>query len=75
VQAYRIQLIQLRAPLNFSATDVVWNAKVLITILAIVCIGILLLEFLVIFILDKIDKTEYISEGIAMGIAFLVCIQ
>jgi hypothetical protein len=43
-------------------------------ILAGVCIGILLLEWLGIHILDKMHKDEYISEGIAMGLAFLICV-
>ena len=51
-----------------------WKKAINYTILAIMCVGILLLEILGIFILDKIDKTEYISEGIAMGIAFMVCV-
>jgi hypothetical protein len=43
-------------------------------ILAGVCIGILLLEWLGIHILDRMHKAEYISEGIAMGVAFLFCL-
>jgi apolipoprotein N-acyltransferase len=43
-------------------------------ILAGVCIGILLLEWFGIHILDRMQKTEYISEGIAMGVAFLFCL-
>lgn len=39
-----------------------------------VCVGILLLEFLGITILSKMHKTEYINEGIAMGLAFFICI-
>ncbi|NLD51188.1 MAG: hypothetical protein GX660_28975 [Clostridiaceae bacterium] len=51
-----------------------WKKAINYAIMAMVCFGILLLEVLVIFILDKIDKTEYISEGIGMSIAFLVCV-
>jgi hypothetical protein len=43
-------------------------------ILTIVCIGILLLELLGITILSKMHKTEYINEGIAMGLAFFICV-
>lgn len=43
-------------------------------ILAGVCIGILLLEWLGIHILAARHLNEYISEGIAMGIAFLICV-
>jgi hypothetical protein len=39
-----------------------------------VCIGILILEWLGIHILDKMHKDEYISEGIAMSLAFLICV-
>ena len=51
-----------------------WKKAINYAIMAMVCFGILLLEVLVIFILDKIDKTEYINEGIGMSIAFLVCV-
>ncbi len=51
-----------------------WKKAMNYTILALVCIGILLLEWLIIIILDKIDKTELISEGLAMGLTFLVCV-
>jgi hypothetical protein len=51
-----------------------WKKAFNYWILVLVCVGILVLEFLGITILDKIDKTEYISEGFAMGIAFLICV-
>jgi hypothetical protein len=41
--------------------------------LLILCLVILFLEWLGITILDRLNKTEYISEGIAMGVAFLIC--
>ncbi|MCX6259256.1 MAG: hypothetical protein NTY95_00255 [Bacteroidia bacterium] len=40
-------------------------------LLAVVCIGILLLEGLGIYILAKMHLDKYLSEGIAMGVAFL----
>ena len=43
-------------------------------ILVMVCIGILFLEWLGITILAKMHKDEYISEGIAMGLAFFICV-
>jgi hypothetical protein len=43
-------------------------------ILAAVCSGILLLELLGISILAKMNLDQYLSEGIAMGIAFLICV-
>jgi hypothetical protein len=43
-------------------------------ILAVVCIGILLLEGLGIYILAKMHLDKYLSEGIAMGVAFLICV-
>lgn len=41
--------------------------------LLLVCIVILILEWLGITILDRLNKTEYINEAIATGVAFLVC--
>ena len=41
--------------------------------LLLVCILILLLEWLGITVLDRLNKTEYINETIAMGVAFLIC--
>jgi hypothetical protein len=43
-------------------------------ILAIVCIGILILEWLGIYILASMHLDEYLSEDIAMGVAFLICV-
>ena len=42
--------------------------------LAAACIGILLLEWFGIHILDAMHLDEYISEGIGMGVAFLICL-
>jgi hypothetical protein len=50
-----------------------WKNQKNYWILLIVCIGILLLEWLGITILDILDRTEYINEAIAMGVAFLIC--
>jgi hypothetical protein len=41
--------------------------------LLIICFVILFLEWLGISLLDRLNKTEYISEGIAMGVALLLC--
>jgi hypothetical protein len=41
--------------------------------LLLVCILILLLEWLGITVLDRLNKTQYINEAIAMGVAFLIC--
>jgi len=43
-------------------------------ILSGVCVGILVLEYLGINLLDRLGKTEYISEGVAMGVAFVFCL-
>lgn len=42
-------------------------------ILTAVCIGILLLEFLVIFILDKMNKGENVNDDFATVVAFFIC--
>jgi hypothetical protein len=42
--------------------------------LVLVCVVILVLEGLAIFILAKMHLDKYISEGIAMGAAFLICL-
>ena len=39
-----------------------------------ICLGILLLEWLVITVLDKMGKGEYINDNIAEGIIFFICI-
>jgi hypothetical protein len=41
--------------------------------LLLICLVILMLEWLGINILDRLHKTEYISEAVAMGVAFLIC--
>lgn len=43
-------------------------------ILIAICVGILVLEWLGIHILAKLNKTEYISEAIGMIVAFLICL-
>ena len=51
-----------------------WRNKKNYAILIAVCMGILILEWFGIQILNRINKAEFISEGIAMTVAFLVCI-
>lgn len=43
-------------------------------ILAGICLGILLLEWLGIHILASMNLNKYLSEDIAMGVAFLICV-
>lgn len=38
-----------------------------------VCVGILLLELLVITILDKMNKGEFVNDTIAEGVLFFIC--
>jgi len=40
--------------------------------LLLVCLVILMLEWLGITILDRLHKTEYLNEAVAMGVAFLI---
>ena len=51
-----------------------WKKAVNYGILVGVCVGILLLEWLGITILAKMHLDKYLSEGIAMGVAFLICV-
>jgi hypothetical protein len=39
-----------------------------------ICIGILLLEWLGITVLDKMGKGEYVNDNIAEGILLIICI-
>lgn len=39
-----------------------------------ICVGILLLEWFGISILAKMHLDKYLSEGIAMGVVFLICV-
>ena len=50
-----------------------WGKASTYIILIVVCIGILLLEWLGITILDKMGKGEYVNDNIAEGIAFFIC--
>jgi hypothetical protein len=50
-----------------------WKKKSSYLILIGVCIGILLLELLVITIFDKMNKGEYINDAIAESILFFIC--
>jgi hypothetical protein len=51
-----------------------WRRSIEYGILGMVCVGIILLIILGIGIFTAIDKTEYISEGIVMGLFFLICL-
>lgn len=51
-----------------------WKKTSTYLILIGVCIGILLLELLVITILDKMGKGDYINDNIAEGVIFFICI-
>jgi hypothetical protein len=51
-----------------------WKKAYNYGILAVGCIGILILEWLGISILAKMHLDKYLSEGIAMGVAFLICV-
>ena len=51
-----------------------WKKSSNYAILAGVCIGILLLEGLSIHILASMHLDKYLSEGIAMGVAFFLCV-
>ena len=51
-----------------------WKKAAKYGILAGVCVGILLLEWLGITLFDITDKGEYINDSIAEGVAFFICI-
>jgi hypothetical protein len=51
-----------------------WRKAKNYLILSGLCIGILVLEYLGIHMLDRLGKAEYISEGVAMGVAFVFCL-
>ena len=51
-----------------------WGKTSTYLILIGVCVGILLLIWLGITILDKMDKGEYINDNIAEGVVFFICI-
>jgi hypothetical protein len=51
-----------------------WEKAVNYGILVGVCVGTLLLEWLGIHILASMHLDKYLSEGIAMGVAFLICV-
>jgi hypothetical protein len=50
-----------------------WKRTNTYLILIGVCIGIILLEFLVITILDKMGKGDYVNDNIAEGIIIFIC--
>jgi hypothetical protein len=51
-----------------------WRKSQNYGILAGVCVGFIVLTFLVIYILAALHKDEYISEGVVMGFIGLICI-
>ena len=51
-----------------------WGKTRTYVILIGICIGIMLLELLVITILDSMNKGELINDDIAEGIIILICI-
>jgi len=51
-----------------------WEKAVNYGILVGLCVGILILEWLGISILAKMHLDKYLSEGIAMGVAFFICV-
>jgi hypothetical protein len=50
-----------------------WKNPMSYWTLLLVCLVILILEWLGITILARLHKTEYLSEAVAMGVAFLIC--
>jgi hypothetical protein len=50
-----------------------WKNKSTYLILIGVCVGILLLELLVVTILDKMGKSESINDTIAESVIFFIC--
>ena len=52
----------------------IWSKPRNFIILTWVSVGVVLLTFLTIYILSLLHKTEYISEGIVMGLIFLICL-
>jgi hypothetical protein len=52
----------------------VWKKSTNFVRLIFISIGLMLLEFLSINILGWLQKTQYLSEGLLMGIFFLICI-
>ena len=51
-----------------------WKKASTYVFLIIVCVGIILLELLLITILDKMGKGQYVNDDIAEGVIFFVCI-
>jgi hypothetical protein len=51
-----------------------WRNSFSYGILAIICIGLICLTFLLIYILSLMGMSEYISEGVVMGFIGLLCI-
>jgi hypothetical protein len=51
-----------------------WKKASTYVFLTIVCVGIILLELLLITILDKMGKGEYVNDNIAEGVIFFICI-
>jgi hypothetical protein len=51
-----------------------WKKAINYVILAGVCLGILMLEVLIISILAWMNLSEYISEAVGMGVMFFICV-
>jgi uncharacterized membrane protein YidH (DUF202 family) len=51
-----------------------WKRTSTYAILIAVCIGIMLLEFLVVTFLDKMGQGENINDNITEGVLFFICI-
>jgi hypothetical protein len=60
--------------LLFFAALHTWDKASNYWFLVLLCVVILALEGLGIFILAKMHLDKYLSEGIAMGVAFLICL-
>jgi succinate-acetate transporter protein len=51
-----------------------WKKSTNYGILAAVCLGLILLTFLIIYILSLLKKTEYLSEAVVMIFTGLICL-
>lgn len=52
----------------------IWKKSSTYLILIGVCVGILMLELMIITILDKMNKGELINDNIAEGVLFFICL-
>ncbi|MGD0340543.1 MAG: hypothetical protein ABSA76_02385 [Bacteroidales bacterium] len=69
-----IAILLIGVILLFFAMLHTWRKWQNYLILIVVCVGILALEGLGIRILARLNKTEYINEGIGMIVAFFICL-